>query len=109
MLGRLLNTLSHRLEKEEAEWRSVNVVRQEMAYGYLRGALIRIAEHPVGWPLAALGISLIGSIGLWFLPGYWLPSFAPDLKAVDLIAYFSALWSIQAAVAPWFIRSSLHL
>jgi hypothetical protein len=41
MIGRILNTLEHRLKKEEWEWRSTNVIRRDMAYSCSRGVLIR--------------------------------------------------------------------
>jgi hypothetical protein len=115
MIGRILNTLEHRLKKEEWEWRSKNVIRREMAYSCSRGVLIRMAEDPVLWPLSVLGISLIASLGLWFftdcwvpnisfdakqvLPGCWVPMITVDTKSIDVNGYFFALWSVQAAVA----------
>lgn len=99
MLGRVLNTLSCRLNREEAEWRSGNIIRNEMAYGRLRGWLTRIAERPISWSIAVLGLSLIVSFALWFLADCWNARIASNFDSIDLVEYFSALWSVQAGLA----------
>jgi hypothetical protein len=98
MLGRILNTLSHRLKREEAEWRRKNITRREMAYGQLRNALLRMAEHPVRCPIFVLIISAIASISLSVLPDP-VPKITLSYNPTDVVSYFSAPWSVQAAVA----------
>lgn len=99
MTGWIFNTLSHRLAREEAEWRSENDVRREKGYGYFRGVLVCAAEHPIGWPLATLIFLSIVLIALLFAPKCWFPSIDDNFGSADLIAYFSALWAVQSAVA----------
>ena len=98
MLGRILNTLSHHLKREEAEWRSENVTRREMAYRPIRGVLMRMANHPVKWPAVALISSVIISIGLAVLPKS-VPKIILSYNPTEAVSYFSAPWSVQAAVA----------
>jgi hypothetical protein len=99
MIGRIFKKLSYCVRKEEDEWRSNNAVRRELSYSRLRGILVDIAEHPLGCPLAGLVILSAGSAGLYFAPSSWLPKVPTDFKTADLITYFWALWSVQAAVA----------
>lgn len=99
MTGWILNTLSHRLDREEAEWRSGNESRKEKAYGFFRSVLVRAAEHPIGWPLAVLIILSITSTAFLFVPECWFSAAHFCIRTADLIVYFSALWSVQSAVA----------
>ena len=99
MLGQILKTLSYRVKTEEAEWRSENTVIREMSYNLLQGAIVYIAKHPLGWPLSLLAFLSAVSAALCFAPSCWLPRVLTDFTRADLITYFSALWSIQGALA----------
>ena len=99
MIGKLLKTLSYRVKTEEAEWRSENTVIREMSYNLLQGAIVYISKHPLGWPLSVLAFLSAISAALCFAPYCWLPGVLTDFTRADLVTYFSALWSIQGALA----------
>lgn len=99
MIGHILQTLQCRVDKDEAEWRSHNLIRKQYSYSFPRRLFNRIAEKPLRWSLSALIILLLFVTAMCFLPISWLPVVARNLTATDLVAYFSALWSVQAAVA----------
>ena len=46
-----------------------------------------------------LATLFLGATALCFLPIDWLPNVSPSISVTDLVTYFSALWSVQAAVA----------
>jgi hypothetical protein len=98
MLGRILNSLSYRLKRVEAEWRSENLIRREMAYGPVRGVLMGMAERPVRWPAVILVILAIVSFGLTVLPPS-VPRIILSQNPTEAVNYFSVPWSVQAAVA----------
>ena len=99
MMGKLLKTLSYRVRAEEAEWRSENTVMREMSYNLLQGAIVYIAKHPLGWPLSLLAFLFAFSAAIYSAPLCWLSRVLTDFTRADLITYFSALWSIQGALA----------
>ena len=99
MLGQILKTLSYRVKTEEAEWRSENTVIRENSYGLLQAAIVSIAEHPLRWPLSLLAFLSAVSAAICFTPSCWLPRVPTNFTRTDLITYFSALWTIQGALA----------
>lgn len=100
MLGRLLNTLQYRLDIEEKEWRSLNRLRRELQPNPWRWAVLQSASRPLlfGGAIFCL-VSFLALLAAVVDSKYWAVYYVPEFKIPDSVAYFSALWSVQAAVA----------
>jgi len=99
MLGRILNTLSYRLNRDLREWRKNNSVLREYAWPWYQQALISTGRRPVRTPLVLCILALVISAGIW---GYrifvtQLPA-APALSPDSIEQHFFTLWTIQAAI-----------
>jgi len=97
--GKLFDSLSYHLTKEEREWRIKNIYRRELGYSLLQRFLISASEIPLiinsFIAILVLGITfglLLGSNGTHNIV-------RPDLDIANLASYFSALWTVQAAIS----------
>lgn len=100
MFGRLFNSLRFRLDAEEKEWRSLNRLRKELQPALSQRVVLQMAGRPLHW-----GLSLFGLVSLLMLAAalidskYWVVIDVNEFNVTDSAAYFSALWSVQAAIA----------
>lgn len=100
MFGWLFNTLQHRLDVEEDEWRSLNRLRGELEPNFLHRQLLRVASKPVlfGGTIFIL-VSIFVLAAVLVDSKYWVVYYVSQFKEPDRYAYFSTLWSVQAAIA----------
>jgi len=99
MFGWLFNSLSYRLDAEEAEWRALNRVRQELQPAFWQSALLQMASKPLHWALALFGLVSILVLGAALIDSsYWVVIRVTDFNVEDPVAYFSALWGVQSAI-----------
>lgn len=99
-MGRLLNTLQYRLDAEEKEWRSLNRLRRELEPNPWRRTVLQAACKPLFFCGLIFGLaSLLALMVAVINPKYWVICYVHEFKAPDPVAYFSALWSVQAAIA----------
>lgn len=100
MFGWLFNTLRYRLDTEEKEWRSGNRVRRELEPNPWHRSVLRIASKPLFWGGTVFGLVSLVAIFIAFVDSkYWVVFYVSKFETPDPVAYFSALWSVQAAVA----------
>ena len=99
MLARLLGTVNYHVNRTEAAWRRQNLERRREAYGRVRTWLGTKFARPISLPLAIFFAGLVWTATA-ILP---MPARLEGLIGVhppgDPIAYFSALWSVQVAIA----------
>ena len=100
MLGNLLNTLKFRLDTEEKEWRSLNRTRGELRPGLWHRWISQIACSPTSFGIQAFALVSIFAIATAFVdPKHLVVFCVANFDNSDSIAYFSALWAVQASVA----------
>ena len=100
MLGRLLNTLRYRLNRDFDEWRKANPVLREHSWPWLQRILIAAGTRPVRSPRALCIFVLVLSAGVWgyhALAAYLSDEPPPPPAGVD--QHFYTLWTIQATIA----------
>ncbi|HTP66052.1 MAG TPA: hypothetical protein VMJ66_11725 [Geobacteraceae bacterium] len=97
---RVFNSLQYRLSLEEKEWRAKNKLRKELALTPFHRFLLVIGRRPVFWGILLLIIVLIFSLLLAVADlRYWTIIEISKFHVNDPSAYFTALWSVQAAIA----------
>ncbi|MCF8179333.1 MAG: hypothetical protein K9J74_12555 [Sulfuritalea sp.] len=100
MFGRLLDTLRFRLDAEEKEWRSLNRLRKELQPALWQRAMLQMAGRPMHWGLSLFGlVSLLVLAAMLVDSRYWVVIDVDEFNVADPAAYFSTLWSVQAAIA----------
>ena len=100
MLKKLLNTLRHRLDKEEKEWGTLNFLRRELKPGFLYRWTLQVTSKPLlfGVWIIVL-VSIFATITALVDSKYLIIFNIPNFEKSDAVAYFSTLWSIQATIA----------
>jgi hypothetical protein len=97
--GRLLNSLNYNLAKNEREWRIKNVYRRELGYSFLQRLLISASVGPVIIN-SYIAILILGiSFGLLLGSNDHQNIVRSDSDIANLVSYFSALWTVQAAIS----------
>src|SRR3989339_92599 len=100
MFGWLFNTLQHRLNAEEKEWRSLNKIRGELRPNLVHNLVLRFASMPMPVTFIIFFIVFLFSLFFAFVsPKNWVVLYVSKLNIHEPIAYFTALWSTQAAIA----------
>lgn len=103
LFGRLLRTLSHRLDAEEREWKSLNRVREELAPGAWHAFMLRLGARSTLWAAAAFLVvtawaAFVAYVDLHYWLFHYTVSKSNTDSLADRVAYFTAVWSIQAAL-----------
>ncbi len=95
--GRLLNSLSYHLIKEEHKWRKNNY-RREIGYSFLRRFLLSISDNPI---IVNIYVSLLVlGITIGLLIGLNDPHSEGQSSEISTLAsYFTTLWTVQAAIS----------
>jgi hypothetical protein len=99
MLGRLLETVDYHVNRIEAAWRRQNAERRREAYGRARTWLGTKFARPISLPLAIFAAGLVWTAVATLPVPPWLEGTIGGHPPGDPVAYFSALWSVQAAIA----------
>jgi len=100
MFDRLLKSLRGRLAVEEREWRSQNHLRNTLYLSRWRRAILFAATKPrryLGWlSFLVFFLSMAAAI---LDPKLWTIFHVRNFSVPDRVDNFSALWSVQAAIA----------
>jgi hypothetical protein len=100
MIGRILGSLQHRLDQEEAEWKSLNEHRHEIRPTVFQCIFSSFGQFPIQWGIG-FGVTFIClSIFILLVPtDIWVQFRFSKGEISDYGAYIYALWAVQAAVA----------
>jgi len=83
MLGRLLNTLRYRLNRDFDEWRKTNPVLRDYAWPWPQRILIATGTRPIRSPLALCVTVLVLSAGVYALAACLSAEPPPPPAGVD--------------------------
>lgn len=86
------------VRRDEADWLKFNKYRQRLALPTLDKELLFAGEHPVRFVLSLVLLYLLALLLGRLLPAEWFVPRWTDWKDAEQLAYFTALWSVQATV-----------
>lgn len=99
LFGRLLGTVEFHVRQTEAEWRDQSMEFRRHAYGPVRRWLVGRFARPLSIPACVLTFGLAWTFIATLPVPKWFEWSVGTHQPQDVTAFFTATWSIQAAIA----------